>query len=129
MPATLIAGAVSGMVGLIVFLTIHHFLIQPIWFILPIGAVLAGLGWLAVGWAYELLRPQLPGGLWTIPALVGLILFILLPALIMTFDRPRRKKGGRLPIDSFDPTFYGESEDEEIDLSKIRIHNRHPSAE
>lgn len=54
---------------------------------------------------------------------------ILLPALIMTFDRPRRKKGGRLPIDSFDPSFYGESEDEEIDLTKIRIRNRHPSAE
>lgn len=54
---------------------------------------------------------------------------ILLPALIMTFDRPKRKKGERLPIDHFDPTFYGESEDEEIDLTKIRIHNRHPSAE
>lgn len=54
---------------------------------------------------------------------------ILLPALIMTFDRPRRKRGERLPIDNFDTTFYGESEDEEIDLSKIRIHNRHPSAE
>ena len=54
---------------------------------------------------------------------------ILLPALIMTFDRPRRKDGERLPIDNFDPSFYGESEDEEIDLSKIRIHNRHPSAE
>ncbi|HEX5170396.1 MAG TPA: MMPL family transporter, partial [Cyclobacteriaceae bacterium] len=54
---------------------------------------------------------------------------ILLPALIMTFDRPRRKKGERLLIDEFDPSFYGESEDEEIDLSKIKIHNRHPSAE
>lgn len=54
---------------------------------------------------------------------------ILLPALIMTFDRPRRKKGERLPIDNFDPSFYGESDDEEIDLTKIRIHNRHPSAE
>jgi hypothetical protein len=54
---------------------------------------------------------------------------ILLPALIMTFDRPRRRDGERLPIDNFDPSFYGESEDEEIDLSKIRIHNRHPSAE
>lgn len=54
---------------------------------------------------------------------------IVLPALIMTFDRPRRKKRGRLPIDSFDPSFYGESEDEEIDLTKIRIRNRHPSAE
>lgn len=54
---------------------------------------------------------------------------ILLPALIMTFDRPKRNKGERLIIDDFDSTFYGENEDEEIDLSKIRIHNRHPSAE
>jgi predicted RND superfamily exporter protein len=53
---------------------------------------------------------------------------ILLPALIMTFDKPKGRKGDLL-IDDFDSTFYGESEDEEIDLSKIRIHNRHPSAE
>jgi hypothetical protein len=54
---------------------------------------------------------------------------ILLPALIMTFDKPKKKKGERLLIDDFDASFYGESEDEEIDLSKIKIHNRHPSAE
>lgn len=54
---------------------------------------------------------------------------ILLPALILTFDRPRKKKGGHLLIDNFDASFYGENEDEEIDLSKIRIHNRHSAAE
>ena len=54
---------------------------------------------------------------------------ILLPALIMTFDRPKRKKDGHLLIDDFDTSFYGESEDEEIDISKIKIHNRHPAAE
>jgi hypothetical protein len=54
---------------------------------------------------------------------------ILLPALIMTFDKPKRKKGEHLLIDDFDSTFYGESEDEEIDLNKIRIKNRHPAAE
>jgi uncharacterized protein len=54
---------------------------------------------------------------------------ILLPALIMTFDRPKKKKGEHLLIDDFDSTFYGESEDEEIDLNKITIHNRHSSAE
>ncbi len=54
---------------------------------------------------------------------------ILLPALILTFDRPRKQKGERMLIDDFDSTFYGESEDEEIDLSKIRIHNRHAAAE
>ena len=53
---------------------------------------------------------------------------ILLPALIMTFDRPKGRKGDLL-IDDFDSSFYGESEDEELDLSKIKIHNRHPSAE
>jgi len=45
----------------------------------------------------------------------------------MTFDRS--KKGDHLIIDDFDSSFYGESEDEEIDLTKIKIHNRHPSAE
>jgi predicted RND superfamily exporter protein len=54
---------------------------------------------------------------------------ILLPALIMTFDKQKKKKGERLLIDDFDSSFYGEHEDEEIDLSKIKIHNRHPSAE
>jgi uncharacterized protein len=54
---------------------------------------------------------------------------ILLPALILTFDRPKVLKNEKLLIDEFDSDFYGEDEDEEIDLSKIRIHNRHSSAE
>lgn len=54
---------------------------------------------------------------------------ILLPALIMTFDKPKKGKDEHLIIDDFDSSFYGETEDEEIDLSKIKIHNRHPSAE
>jgi len=54
---------------------------------------------------------------------------ILLPALIMTFDRSKKRKGGRLLIDDFDSSFYGEQEDEEIDLSKIKIHNKHSAAE
>ncbi len=54
---------------------------------------------------------------------------ILLPTLIMTFDRPKRNKNEKLLIDDFDASFYGESEDEEIDLSKIKIHNRHPAAD
>jgi predicted RND superfamily exporter protein len=52
---------------------------------------------------------------------------ILLPALIMTFDKSKKKKGEHLLIDDFDATFYGE--DKDVDLSKIKIHNRHPSAE
>lgn len=52
---------------------------------------------------------------------------ILLPALIMTFDKPKRKKGEHLLIDDFDSSFYGEQEDEEIDLNKIKIHSRNAS--
>lgn len=54
---------------------------------------------------------------------------ILLPALIMTFDKSKKRKEGHLLIDDFDSSFYGEQEDEEIDLSKIKIHNKHPAAE
>lgn len=53
---------------------------------------------------------------------------ILLPALIMTFDKPNRESQKRL-IDDFDSSFYGEEEDEEIDLNKIRIHDRMGAAE
>ena len=35
MNASLIAGLLAGIAGLLVFLTIHHFWIRPIWFILP----------------------------------------------------------------------------------------------
>ena len=55
---------------------------------------------------------------------------ILLPALIMTFDKPKKgKKAEHLLIDDFDPGFYSEHEDEEIDLNKIKIHDRAGSAE
>lgn len=54
---------------------------------------------------------------------------ILLPALIMTFDKPKKSKGEKLLIDEIDPGFYGEEEDVDIDLSKIRIHDRSGSAE
>lgn len=53
---------------------------------------------------------------------------ILLPALIMTFDKPNRETQKRL-IDDFDSTYYGEDEDEGIDLSKIKIHDRMGAAE
>ncbi len=54
---------------------------------------------------------------------------ILLPALIMTFDKPKKRKNEKLLIDDFDPGFYGEEEDEAIDLSKIKIHDRKGAAE
>ncbi len=54
---------------------------------------------------------------------------ILLPALIMTFDKPKRLDQEKILLDDFDTGFYTEDEDKDIDLSKIRIHDRSGSAE
>jgi predicted RND superfamily exporter protein len=43
---------------------------------------------------------------------------ILLPALIMTFDKPKKSTQEHLPIDDFDTSYYGE---DEIDGSKLRL--------
>ena len=52
----------------------------------------------------------------------------LLPSLLLTFDNGKYQTKN-LPIDDFEPNFYDEAEDEEIDLSRIKISNRHPAAE
>jgi predicted RND superfamily exporter protein len=54
---------------------------------------------------------------------------ILLPALIMTFDKPKKLDQQKIPLDDFDTAFYTEEEDKDIDLSKIKIHDRSGSAE
>jgi hypothetical protein len=53
---------------------------------------------------------------------------LLLPALIMTFDKSG-KTSEKLLIDELEPDFYTEHEDADIDLSKIKIHDRAGSAE
>jgi hypothetical protein len=74
------AGVLAGMAGLAAFLLIHHVLIVPIWFITPVGAVVAAVGGAAVGTAYADLLPHLPGRPWTAVAIVLVIGAILLPA-------------------------------------------------
>jgi hypothetical protein len=81
--AALIAGVVAGIAGLLGFLLIHALWIVPIWFILPVGLLIAGGGGLAVGWAYAELRWRLPPRPWTALAVVGLITVILLPAFVL----------------------------------------------
>ncbi len=81
--ASLIGGILSGIVGLFVFLTIHHFWIAPIWFILPPGLLIATLGGLAVGWAYREIRAGLPPRPWTSLAVFMLIGTILAPSIIL----------------------------------------------
>jgi hypothetical protein len=86
--ANLIAGMLSGVAGLLVFLTIHHFWIKPIWFIAPVGLIIAALGGLAVGWSYSLIRLGLPSRPWTTLAMVALIGATLLPAILLAQLRP-----------------------------------------
>jgi len=81
--SALIAGAISGVVGLLVFLTIHHVWIVPIWFILPAGLLIAGLSGLAVGWSYAEIRPRLPSRPWTYLAVFGLMAATLAPAILL----------------------------------------------
>ncbi|MEJ7645936.1 MAG: efflux RND transporter permease subunit [Chryseolinea sp.] len=54
---------------------------------------------------------------------------ILLPALIMTFDKPKKGKGDNKETNDGVTAADGGQDDEKIDLSKIKIHNQHPSAE
>ncbi len=79
----LIAGASAGITRLLAFLALHALWIVPIWFILPVGLLLAGSGGLAVGWAYAELKSRLPRRPWTALAVVGMIALILLPAVVL----------------------------------------------
>jgi hypothetical protein len=88
MNSALIAGALAGLAGLLVFLTVHHFWIKPIWFILPPGALVAGLGGLAVGWSYAEIQAGLPPRPWTALAVFALVAATLTPAIVMAQLRP-----------------------------------------
>lgn len=83
MNSALIGGVLSGIAGLFVFLTIHHFWIKPIWFILPPAFFIAVLGGLAVGWAYAEIRIGLPPCPWTAPVLFLLVMVSLTPAIVI----------------------------------------------
>lgn len=83
-----VAGLLAGIVGLLTFLVIHAFWILPIWFILPIGMVMASVGGLAVGWAYAEVHHKLPKRPWTLIAVVGLIVLILIPSVVLAEVRP-----------------------------------------
>lgn len=55
----------AGLAGFAVFLVLHHLWIVPIWFIAPIGGVMAAAGGAAVGAAYAELLSHLPPRPWT----------------------------------------------------------------
>jgi hypothetical protein len=88
MNAALCAGLLSGVAGVLAFLTIHHFWIRPIWFILPVGSAIAALGGLAVGWAYFEIKSGLPPRPWTPAAIFLLVAATLTPAILLAQFRP-----------------------------------------
>lgn len=88
MNTALVAGLLSAVAGLLVFLTIHHFWIKPIWFILPPGLFIAALGGLAVGWAYSEIQTALPPRPWTSLAVFAIVALTLTPAILLAQLRP-----------------------------------------
>lgn len=79
----LIAGVCAGVAGLVTFLIIHHLWIQPIWFIAPVGLVIACLGGLAVGWSYAEIYDTLPSRPWTTLAVIAIITVVLAPSILL----------------------------------------------
>jgi len=81
--AAIEAGTLAGIAGLLVFLLLHHLWIVPIWFIAPVGAVLALGGGAALGAAYAEIRSRLPGRPWTTVGLVAVIVAVMAPAILV----------------------------------------------
>lgn len=71
----------AGIVGLVVFLVLHSIWIVPIWFVAPVGAVVAATAGAAVGAAYGELLPHMPRPPWSAPAFFVAIGLVLLPAV------------------------------------------------
>lgn len=78
-----LSGAVSGLAGLAAFLTIHHIWIRPIWFVTPIGAPFAALGGVAVGAAWDELRPRLPSAPIAALGLMAAAVLSLAPSFVL----------------------------------------------
>lgn len=79
--ASLQAGALAGTAGFATFLLLHHLWIVPIWFIAPVGLLVAVSAGAAVGAAYAELQPRLPPRPWTAIAVIALIGVVVLPAV------------------------------------------------
>lgn len=81
--ASVQAGVLAGLVGFATFLVLHHLWIVPIWFIAPVGAIIAAGGGAAAGRAYAELMPYLPPRPWTWVAVAVVVALVLLPAVII----------------------------------------------
>jgi hypothetical protein len=84
----LFSGAVSGLASLLVFMVVHVIWITPIWFVLPLGIVLAGGGGMVVSWAYTETKHRLPPPPWTVLAVAAIVFATLLPAFALAQLHP-----------------------------------------
>ena len=81
--AAIESGAVAGLAGLGVFLTLHQVWIVPIWSIAPVGAVIAAAAGAAVGAACDAVAVRgLPRPVRALAILTGSA-FVLAPSLIL----------------------------------------------
>jgi len=78
-----LAGILAGTAALAVFLLLHQLWITPIWFVAPVGVVMAAAGGAAVGAAHAELMPRLPGRPWTPIVVASIWGGILLPAIVL----------------------------------------------
>jgi hypothetical protein len=78
------SGIIAGIMGLLIFLIIHYFTITPIWFILPVGILLAAGGGAAVGWAFAELRSHLlANAIWSALLLAGMLTLTQVPGFLI----------------------------------------------
>lgn len=77
------AGAIAGVAGLAVFLVLHQLWIVPIWFIAPVGLVMAAVGGAAVGAAYHELLPRLPPRPWMSLWVTASLAATLTPSIVV----------------------------------------------
>jgi hypothetical protein len=92
----LVSGAVSAITGLLVFLVIHAVWIMPIWFILPVGLMIAVPAGMVIGHAYAVIQHRLPKRPWNFISVSILIAIILLPGTLLAELRT--------PMFAFSPT-------------------------
>lgn len=79
----LLSGALSGLISFLAFMIIHHITIVPIWFVFPLGIVLAIGGGMAVSWAYGEFKHRFSLPPIAVLAVIAIVFATLLPAFLI----------------------------------------------
>jgi hypothetical protein len=106
------AGALAGVLSALVFTAIHQWLINPIWFALPVMLLAGGLCGMCLTWSYALVIDTPTVRSWLLYNLLYLVMFAALgltsliafepvttiAALLQTNEPPRQLIGRALPV-------------------------------